>query len=247
MLADRNGRSDPNKRRWDLVDFPSLEPLVQVLEFGAGKYSPDNWRKGLPVREQTASLMRHVVAYMSGEDIDPESGLPHLGHIMCNTMFLSWHSRNRKDLDDRVVVLPTVPELESDKPIKFHVTPVVPEVLEQDVDDTILATTEEVVREVLKGGNESTTSTTGYKRHPGIHPGLEVGQALRELGVSPSALMAETSLSRAFIDQVLAGKSPISPAFALAVEKRVHYLSADYLVQAMGEYNLHAARKNSHG
>ena len=38
---------------------------------------------------------------MEGEDNDPESGLPHLGHIQCNALFLSWMMEHRPDLDDR--------------------------------------------------------------------------------------------------------------------------------------------------
>tara|TARA_R110000851_G_scaffold315229_3_gene477576 strand:- start:6268 stop:6417 length:150 start_codon:yes stop_codon:yes gene_type:complete len=40
-------------------------------------------------------------SYLEGEDIDPESGVSHIGHIMCNAMFLSYMSQFRKDLDDR--------------------------------------------------------------------------------------------------------------------------------------------------
>ena len=32
-------RYNTGKLKWSLVDYPSLEPLVKVLEFGAEKYS----------------------------------------------------------------------------------------------------------------------------------------------------------------------------------------------------------------
>ena len=50
----------------------------------------DNWKKVSRERYENA-LMRHAVSYMSGEKIDPESGMNHLSHIMCNALFLKWN------------------------------------------------------------------------------------------------------------------------------------------------------------
>jgi hypothetical protein len=94
-------RHNASKLRWTLVDFDSLEGMVKVLEFGAIKYSVDNWKKGLPVKSIIDSLLRHTVSYLNGEDIDPESQLPHVDHIMCNAMFLSYMYKNRPDMDNR--------------------------------------------------------------------------------------------------------------------------------------------------
>lgn len=94
-------RFNKGKLQWNLVDFPSLEPMVKVLEFGAQKYSAHNWKKGLKITETIDSMMRHLIALLDGEDNDPESGLPHIGHIQCNAMFLAFMLKNREDLDDR--------------------------------------------------------------------------------------------------------------------------------------------------
>ena len=93
-------RHNKGKLQWSLVDFEALEDLVRVLEFGAEKYKRDNWKKGLPVREICESMLRHTFAFLRGEDIDNENGLPHTGHILCNAMFLS-HMAKRKEFDDR--------------------------------------------------------------------------------------------------------------------------------------------------
>ena len=42
------------------------------------------------------SMMRHQIALMAGEEIDQESGKPHIGHIMANAMFYSYHYTNVK-------------------------------------------------------------------------------------------------------------------------------------------------------
>ena len=37
---------------------------------------------------------------MDGQENDPESGLPHIGHILCNAMFYQFHKD--KDIYDSV-------------------------------------------------------------------------------------------------------------------------------------------------
>lgn len=94
-------RFNGGKLKWSLLPFSSLEPLVRVLEYGAEKYAPHNWKKGLPYTEVCESLLRHTYAFMEGEDIDEESKQKHLGHMMANVMFLSWYEENKKEFDDR--------------------------------------------------------------------------------------------------------------------------------------------------
>ena len=95
-------RYNNGKPKWSLVPQSSLLPMVRVLEFGATKYEPFNWTKGLSITEICESLKRHLDAFMEGEDNDSDSGLSHIGHIQCNALFLSWMMENRKDLDDRI-------------------------------------------------------------------------------------------------------------------------------------------------
>lgn len=94
-------RYNGGKLKWGLVDFNSLKPLVQALEYGATKYTPYNWQKGLSYVETLESILRHVHALIQGEDIDPESGVSHIGHVQANAMFLRYMMVNRRDLDDR--------------------------------------------------------------------------------------------------------------------------------------------------
>jgi len=97
-LADRYNEGKPD---WSLVDFESLEPMVRVLEYGATKYDRNQWKKGLFVLGVCASLLRHTFAFMKGENEDKESQLSHLGHIMCNAMFLVYYMKHKPELDDR--------------------------------------------------------------------------------------------------------------------------------------------------
>lgn len=82
-------RFNASKPRLSLVSPWAQEGLARVLTFGAQKYAAYNWAKGLSYSETIDSMERHIVALKRGEDIDPESGLPHIDHIQCNAMFLS--------------------------------------------------------------------------------------------------------------------------------------------------------------
>jgi len=94
-------RFNKNKLNWSLTSMVALEPMIKVLMFGATKYSPNNWKKGMNYTTIYDSMQRHLNSFMSGEDIDPESKLHHIGHILCNSMFLSWMIVFKPELDDR--------------------------------------------------------------------------------------------------------------------------------------------------
>lgn len=96
-------RYNDGKPQWNLVDWDALLPLVRVLEYGAKKYSADNWKKGLSYVSTCNSLMRHWICFMGGEDLDKESGLPHVGHILANALFLSYYYQFKKEFDDRYI------------------------------------------------------------------------------------------------------------------------------------------------
>lgn len=76
------------KLPWHLLIWDGLKELVRVREFVSKKYpDPESWKQVDRVAYCDAA-MRHLVAYMGGETYDPESGLHHLAHMMCNGMFI---------------------------------------------------------------------------------------------------------------------------------------------------------------
>lgn len=94
-------KHDESKRRMDLIPTSLGSAVARVLEFGANKYGDNNWRKGLKWGRVYAALQRHLADFWSGNDLDSESGLPHLYHAACNIAFLIEFYEKRKDLDDR--------------------------------------------------------------------------------------------------------------------------------------------------
>ena len=81
-------RFDEGKPRVELVPPALIEGAARAFGYGAGKYDPWNWAKGFPPVQPAASLMRHLLAWLDGEDIDPESGLHHFDLIAANTGML---------------------------------------------------------------------------------------------------------------------------------------------------------------
>lgn len=100
-------KHDSGKANWSLMPWEAVEEINKVLEFGANKYAAHNWQQGEGFRYTRVlnSLLRHVFAYMRGEDLDPESGLSHMAHAGCNVLFILYYIKNKSRYknDDRYV------------------------------------------------------------------------------------------------------------------------------------------------
>jgi hypothetical protein len=94
-----NIKQGAGKRQWSLLPFDALRPVVDVFKHGADKYEPDNWMKqgvATPKRYFDA-VMRHILAWRDGEDVDKESGHSHLAHAMCCLLIIMWHEMRGSD------------------------------------------------------------------------------------------------------------------------------------------------------
>ena len=101
MSSEGGSKSDAGKPRLELLDTVWLNQVGDVLAFGAAKYSPHNWRRGIAHSRLAAAALRHIFAWIGGADKDEESGLPHLAHASCCLMMLTGLEMSRPDLDDR--------------------------------------------------------------------------------------------------------------------------------------------------
>lgn len=84
------------RSRPELIDPEFILAIGRVMAFGAEKYEVDGWKTMMSdeyARDRTGSLLRHILAYKSGEETDPETGESHLAHAACNLMFLLYHQR----------------------------------------------------------------------------------------------------------------------------------------------------------
>jgi hypothetical protein len=91
-------KCDQGKLEWDLFPFDAAEGVVRVLMYGKKKYAAHQWRTGggIGAVRAVAAACRHIFDYLKGEDNDPESGLHHLDHAMCELLFARYAIANGK-------------------------------------------------------------------------------------------------------------------------------------------------------
>jgi hypothetical protein len=88
-MTDPKGEAGKLKCPLHLLPPFAMMQTAWVLALGAIKYGPWNWL-GNKVETMTyvGAIMRHLLAYVSGEDNDPESGKSHLAHISAGCCIL---------------------------------------------------------------------------------------------------------------------------------------------------------------
>lgn len=79
-----------------------LLELGGVMALGARKYGAYNWRESdVPASIYVDAACRHLLSWWDGEDVDPESGLSHLAHLIACAAILVDAKRHNRLKDDR--------------------------------------------------------------------------------------------------------------------------------------------------
>jgi hypothetical protein len=86
---------------FSLIPWESVTEISKVYHYGAKKYSEHNWRRGYPWSWSFDAMIRHLTAWWSGEDKDPESGISHLTHAGFHVLSLLWYELTGRGTDDR--------------------------------------------------------------------------------------------------------------------------------------------------
>jgi len=84
--------SDIGKGRPDLISPWALTRLSQHYERGAIKYSDRNWEPGMPFSRYTASMFRHLIAWMKKDESED-----HLAAIAWNAFAIMHHQELGED------------------------------------------------------------------------------------------------------------------------------------------------------
>jgi hypothetical protein len=101
-LATTEGlKFDMGKPRVDLLPPDALLKISQVLDYGARKYGDRNWELGMEWQRLYAAVLRRLFQWQAGEDLDEESGLPHLAHAGAGIMFLLSYQHRESGTDNR--------------------------------------------------------------------------------------------------------------------------------------------------
>ena len=94
-------KHDQGKPDMSLMPSTAMEEIAAVWTFGQRKYAAFNWAKGFTWRRPAAAALRHIFAWLGGEDKDPESGLSHLAHAICCLSMIIHFQKTATGKDDR--------------------------------------------------------------------------------------------------------------------------------------------------
>jgi len=94
-------KHDGGKPPLGLIHRLFLEELARVLAFGLKKYGAWNWLKGMDWSRPADAALRHVYAWLAGEDTDHETSLNPLAHAAAELMFLIVYQKLGLGTDDR--------------------------------------------------------------------------------------------------------------------------------------------------
>lgn len=84
------------------VPVAGIRAVARVQAYGHRKYGDfNNFRKGMEVSRNLSCAIRHIYAYMDGEDLDPESNESHLAHAATRLMFVLQNQADGTAIDDR--------------------------------------------------------------------------------------------------------------------------------------------------
>jgi hypothetical protein len=98
------GQKGRKPQVYSLIPMRAVGKIAEVFAFGARKYAAHNWRRGYAWSWSYDALQRHLTAFWDEhEDLDEETGLPHLAaagfHVLVLLTFLL--DPKYRDLDDR--------------------------------------------------------------------------------------------------------------------------------------------------
>lgn len=83
------------------LDPQALYTLSEVSGMGASKYAAFNFLQGYAWSLGFNALQRHLLKFWAGEELDAESGLPHLGHAAWHCLALLSLYQRQLGTDDR--------------------------------------------------------------------------------------------------------------------------------------------------
>lgn len=95
------------------IPVAAMNTVARVMELGAVKYGPYNWRSNkILLMTYAHAALRHIFAWIGGESNDPESGQPHLAHAAACMLIALDAMATGNAVDNRVWLPEQVTKLE---------------------------------------------------------------------------------------------------------------------------------------
>lgn len=186
------GQKGVKPERHSLIPVEALNSIARLYGFGAKKYDAHNWRKGYDWSKSYDAMNRHMAAFWSGEDNDPETGEPHMASVAFHAMTLIVFMQEQPEFDDRYI-----PERENDPEAERKIQ-------EARQSEEALA----VLREKLSGANPNVVLHNYHtvENANGVNDPTEIDLdfnkvALREPAYEGLGEFSSTPLRRAHFDE----------------------------------------------
>lgn len=101
-VTSSTGASKGTKEeRFDLIPVPALTYLARLYGKGAVKYAAHNWRLGYDWSKSYSAAQRHMNSFWAGENIDPETQVPHVINAAFHMFALATYITEHPEFDDR--------------------------------------------------------------------------------------------------------------------------------------------------
>lgn len=99
---DPKASEGAKKTQLHLLPPVAMAEAAKAHQQGAEKYGPFNWRKtNVCTSTYISAIMRHLDLWRDGEDLAPDSGVSHLGHIIASANILLDAANCGTLVDDR--------------------------------------------------------------------------------------------------------------------------------------------------
>jgi hypothetical protein len=99
--AETGGEKGSKLARYDLIPAEPLRLLAEHYGRGSLKYDDRNWERGYDWSLSFAALNRHLWQFWNGEDVDAETGSPHMAAVAWHAFTLLEFARTHPALDNR--------------------------------------------------------------------------------------------------------------------------------------------------
>lgn len=100
-VSATGGEKGVKDEAFHLIPPEALTILARHYGIGARKYADNNWRRGYEWSKSYAAMQRHATAWLSGEDIDPETQSPHMAAVAFHAFALLVFAGEHPEFDDR--------------------------------------------------------------------------------------------------------------------------------------------------
>lgn len=99
--SSTGGQKGVKPEQYQSIPAGALRELAEHYTKGGAKYGDHNFRKGFEWSKSYSALLRHLLAFWGGEDLDAETGSKHVTAVAWHALCLSTFMDEHPEFDDR--------------------------------------------------------------------------------------------------------------------------------------------------